>query len=116
MKTTLEIFSENLRDLLDKQHKTQRALAKYMQVTEATASRWVNGEAMPRADKVDKMAHFFMCSTDELTSSSERNLPLMPEDVIAEELRENAKLFKLFLVASKATDEQIEACIALLKK
>lgn len=77
---------------------------------------WVNGEAMPRAEKIDRIARFFMCSVDDLTSSQERTYTPLPQDIIADEIYENAKLFQLFMVASKATDEQIDACIALLKK
>lgn len=116
MKTSKEVFSENLRTKLEEKRKSQKQLAKALNVTEAAVSRWVNAEAMPRSNMIDKMAQFFMCSVDDLTASKQRTFTLLPEDVIAEELHNNAKLFKLFLVASKATDEQIDACIALLKK
>lgn len=116
MKTSKEVFSENLRTKLEDKRKSQKQLAKALGVTEAAVSRWVNGDAMPRSSMIDSMAQFFMCSVDDLTASKQRTVQLMPEDVIAEEIHNNAKLFKLFLVASKATEEQIDACIALLKK
>lgn len=113
---TINVFSDNLRNKLEDKRKTQKDLAKALGVTEATVSRWVNGEQYPRHAMIDRIAQYLMCSTDDLTASPARTVQLMPEDVIAEEIHNNAKLFKLFLVASKATDEQIEACIALLKK
>lgn len=113
---SIEVFSDNLRTKLMEKRKSQKDLAKSVGVTEATVSRWVNGEMYPRHDMIDRIALYLMCSADDLTASKQRIPQLMPEDVIAEELHNNAKLFKLFLVASKATDEQIDACIALLKK
>lgn len=113
---SIDVFSENLRNKLEEKRKSQKDLAKALGVTEATVSRWVNGEMYPRHAMVDRIATYLMCTPDDLTASKVRTVTLMPEDVIAEELHNNAKLFKLFLVASKATDEQIDACIALLKK
>ena len=116
MRTSVDIFSENLRKMLDDRRRTQRDLAKYLNVTDATVSRWVNAESMPRHAMLDKIATFFTCSPDELTQDRQRVAVLMPEDVIADELHNNPKLFQLFIVAMKATDEQIDACIKLLKK
>ena len=113
---TINVFSDNLRMKLETKQKSQKDLAKALGVTEATVSRWVNGEQYPRHNMIDRIAQYLMCSADDLTASPQRTITLLPEDVIAEELHNNAKLFKLFLVASKATDEQIDACIALLKK
>ena len=113
---SIEVFSDNLRTKLMEKRNSQKDLAKSVGVTEATVSRWVNGEMYPRHDMIDRIAQYLMCTADDLTASKQRTFALLPEDVIAEELHNNAKLFKLFLVASKATDEQIDACIALLKK
>lgn len=116
MRTTVEIFSENLRKKLEESNHTQRDLARYLKITDATVSRWVNSESMPRHAMLDRVAAFFVCSPDELTQDTQKVAVPMPEDVIAEELHNNGKLFQLFLVASKASEEQIDACIALLKK
>ena len=116
MRTSVEIFSSNLRRMLEENRKTQRDLARYLKVTEATVSRWVNAESMPRHAMLDKVAAFFICSPDELTTDRQRTVTLLPQDVIADELHQNPKLFQLFIVAMKATDEQIDACIKLLKK
>ena len=116
MKTSLEIFSYNLRTYLEQKNKTQRQLARALSTTDATVSRWINGEAMPRPAMLDRIAAYLMCGTDDLTRNPAKPIAVLPQDVIADELHENPQLFKLFLVASKATPEQIDACIALLKK
>ena len=40
---------------------------------------------------------------------------LMPEDVIAEEIHENPRLFQLFMVAIRATDEDLVYCLEYLQ-
>ena len=116
MKTTIEVFAENLRRLLDEKQKTQRALAKFVPTTEATVSRWVNAEAMPRNNTMDRVCAFLVCKPEDLLLDNEKTAVLLPEDVIAEEIRENPILFKLFVVAMRATDRQIEDAIQVLKK
>lgn len=116
MKTTIQIFSENLRRLLEKQNKTQRALAKFVPTTEATVSRWVNAEAMPRNNTMDRVCAFLMCSPEDLMLDNEKTTMLLPEDVIAEEIRERPLLFKLFVTALRATDSEIEKAIEGMKR
>ena len=40
-------FSKNLRDALKNSKKTQQDLADYLGTTQATVSRWINGENEP---------------------------------------------------------------------
>ena len=116
MKTTQQIFSENLRNLLEQKKKTQRDLAKFIPTTEATVSRWINGTVMPRYKMIDRTCQFLMCSPEELMLDSDRAETLLPEDVVAEELRERPLLFRLMLVAMRADDEAIKEAIIQLKK
>lgn len=116
MKTTSEIFSANLRRLLEDKQKTQRALAKYVGATEATVSRWVNGEVVPRHARLDKVCEFLMCDPKDLLLDGEKAQVLLPEDVLAEELRENPLLFRLMIVAMRASDEDIAKAIKVLKQ
>ena len=116
MKTTAEIFSENLRRLLEEKKKTQKALAKFVPTTEATVSRWINGSAMPRYNMIDKICAFLMCSPEDLMLDKDRAVTLLPEDVMSEELKERPILFKLMLVAMRASDEEVSEAIQLLKK
>ena len=116
MKTTSEIFSANLRRLLEDKQKTQRALAKYVGATEATVSRWVNGEVVPRHARLDKVCEFLMCAPEDLLLDADKTQVLLPEDVLAEELRENPLLFRLMIVAMRADDEAIARAIKVLKQ
>lgn len=116
MKATSEIFSANLRRLLEDKQKTQRALAKYVGATEATVSRWVNGEVVPRHARLDKVCEFLMCDPKDLLLDGEKAQVLLPEDVLAEELRENPLLFRLMIVAMRASDEDIARAIKVLKQ
>lgn len=116
MKTTSEIFSENLRRLLEEKKKTQKALAKFVPTTEATVSRWINGVAMPRYNMIDRICAFLMCSPEDLMLDSEKTAVLLPEDVMVDEIKERPILFKLFLVAMRASDEEVSEAIELLKK
>ena len=116
MKTTAQIFSENLRRILEEKNKTQRTLAKLTGTTEATVSRWVNGEVVPRHAKIDSICEVLMCSPEDLMLDKDKTETLLPEDVVAEELRERPLLFRLMIVAMRADDEAIKNAILQLKK
>ena len=116
MKSTQEIFSENLRRMLEEKHKTQKALAKFIPTTEATVSRWINGTSMPRYKMIDRTCQFLMCSPEDLMLDKDKTVTLMPEDVVAEELRERPLLFRLVIVAMRADDEALKDAIIRLKK
>ena len=116
MKTTAQIFSENLRRLLEEKNKTQRTLARLTGTTEATVSRWVNGEVVPRHAKLDLICEVLMCSPEDLMLDKDKTAVFLPEDVVADELRERPLLFRLMIVAMRADDEAIRDAIMLLKK
>jgi len=116
MKSTQQIFSENLRNLLEQKNKTQRDLAKFIPTTEATVSRWVNGTVMPRYKMIDRTCQFLMCSPEDLMLDKDKTVTLLPEDVVADELRDRPLLFRLMIVAMRADDESIRDAITLLKK
>ena len=116
MKTTAQIFSENLRRILEEKNKTQRSLARLTGTTEATVSRWVNGEVVPRHAKLDSICEVLMCSLEDLMLDKDKTAVLLPEDVVADELRERPLLFRLMIVAMRADDEAIQNAITLLKQ
>lgn len=66
MKTSREIFAENLRTKLIERNKKQVDLAKYLGTTKATVTHWVNGENMPRMDAIDRICLFLRCEADDL--------------------------------------------------
>ena len=65
---------------------------------------------------VDKIAVFLVCSSDELMTDNTKEVELAPEDIIAEEIRDNPRLFKLMIYASKLSNEEIDELIARAKK
>lgn len=116
MKTMKEIFSVNLRDQLYLKRMSQSELAKKLDVTEASVSKWVQGSSIPRAKKMDEICRVLKCSIDDLTIDHTKIVELAPEDVMAEELRENTRLFKLLFYASKLSDAELDDLIERARK
>lgn len=61
-----KIFSNNLKDLLEKSDKTQLELAKFLGVSNTTVNNYVKGYNMPRMDKIDKICQFFSVRRSDL--------------------------------------------------
>lgn len=115
MKTTAELFGENLRNQLIVKNKSQADIARYLNVTEASVSRWVNGQSMPRAKMLDRICLFLNCSVEDLTADHSKPVEYAPEDVIAEQLKENPGLMRLMLYAMKLSDGDLDKLIEGLK-
>ena len=111
-----EIFSENLRNQLYLKRWSQADLAKKMKVTEAAASKWCAGLATPRPKKIDEICILLGCSKDDLLVDHSKPVEYAPEDVMAEELRDNPRLFKLMFYASKLSNEELDKLIEVAKK
>lgn len=110
------IFSENLRNKLIAKNKTQAQLAKAVGVSQTTVSFWVNGEKMPRSNMIDKICQYLVCSSDELLTDQNKPVELLPEDIIAEEIRNNPRLFRLMFYAANLSDAELDELIARVKK
>lgn len=110
-----EIFGRNLRNKLDAKNRSQNDLARFLKVTPTAVSRWVNGEAMPRANMLDRICNYLGTTADDLLTDHTKVAILLPEDVIAEEIHNNPRLFQLFMVAVRATDEDLVYCINYLQ-
>ena len=68
----MKIFSRNLERLLVDRKKSQADMARYMCVSSATASEWVNGKKMPRTDKIQSLANWLNVElSDLLTDKNE---------------------------------------------
>lgn len=59
MSTQREIFSKNLKKLIEKRGIDQRILADYLGISEMSVSNWVNGNKYPRIGNIQKMADYF---------------------------------------------------------
>lgn len=55
-----------IRELREAAGLTKADVARAMEVDEAAVHRWDNGEALPRAAKLPKLADLFGCSIDDL--------------------------------------------------
>lgn len=115
LRTSKEIFSENLRNKLYAKNKTQAQLAKFADVSQTSVSHWVNGEIMPRPKMVDKICVFLNCSPDDLMTDHSKPVEYAPEDVIAEQLHERPMLMRLMMYAMKLSDADIDKIIKELK-
>ena len=62
----MEIFADNLVDILDKANMTQKELADAIGVTKSTISRYVNKQRMPAIKNVINMADVLNVNIDEL--------------------------------------------------
>ena len=113
---TIEIFAHNLRNQIDLKKKSQADIARHLNVTTATVSRWANGLSMPRHAMMDKLCAYLNCSTEDLTADHTKTAVMLPEDIIADELRDNPQLFQLFVMCLKASADDIQHCIDYLKK
>ena len=114
--TTKELFGYNLRNQLEAKRKTQADLARFLDKTPTSVSRWVNGESLPRPDMLDRICVFLMCSAEDLMTDHTKTVVLAPEDVLAEELHERPRLFRLMFYASKMDDDNLDALIQIAEK
>ena len=53
------VFANNLKRLMDSQHKTRKDIADVLGISYFTVSDWVNGKKYPRMDKVEMLANYF---------------------------------------------------------
>lgn len=114
-KTTAELFGENLRNQLLIKRKTQADISRHLKVTEASVSRWVNGLSVPRANMIDKLCLFLGCSVEDLTTDHSKPVEYAPEDIIAEQLRDNPRLMRLMMYAMKLSNEELDKLIEGIK-
>lgn len=114
MKTSKDIFAHNLKVLLEKKHKNQSDLARFLKVTPTTVSRWTNAEMLPRSTMIDRICTYLVCTTEDLMTDHTRTATLLPEDIIADAIVERPLLMQLFLMADKADDDAIYKCMEIL--
>lgn len=116
MKTTQEIFSHNLNNMLIKKQKSQADLARFLKTTPTTVSKWVSGKAMPRAKMLDGICRFLVCSQEDLMTDHSKVAVMLPQDIIAEEIENNPRLMRLMFYYMKMSDEQLDAEIERIQK
>jgi len=106
-----EIFAENLRYYMEQNGKSQADLMRYMNVSSATASDWVNGRKMPRADKLQAIASWLGIQLSNLMEErTDSGYYLNPETAqMAQEIFDNKELRMLFSVGRDMDPEDLKA-------
>jgi len=61
-----EIFSKNLKRLLEQNSITQKELCIALNFKESTFSDWIQAKSYPRIDKIEMMANFFKVQKSDL--------------------------------------------------
>lgn len=82
MKEINRNIANNIRHYMDTIHVTQTDLAKLLGCSNTTVSMWIQGEATPRMDKIDKMCDIFGCSRQDLISDT----PKSAEQILHDQL------------------------------
>jgi transcriptional regulator with XRE-family HTH domain len=68
----IDIFGDNLRDMLIEANMTQRDLAEDTGLTEAAISNYINKRRMPTVRALVNISFYLGCSFDELMDSGDR--------------------------------------------
>ena len=115
-KSMNEIFSTNLRNVLYLAGKTQVELAKGIGISEVSVSNWINGNAVPRPNTVDKICKFLKCKREDLMIDKSQRVLLAPEDYLASEMTNHPELYDLFNAVLKMSSSDVELITALAKR
>lgn len=116
MKTSQEIFSLNLNNLLIAKNKTQAQLAKFLGTTPTTVSKWANGKSMPRAKMLDSICRFLVCTQEDLMTDHSKPVTVLPRDIIADEIENDPKLMRIMFYCMKMNEDEKDALIERLAK
>ena len=68
----IDIFGDNLRDILKEQNMSRRELAQVLGVSEVTISNYINKKQMPTMEVIVNMAYELSISVDELIDFGDR--------------------------------------------
>lgn len=68
----LDIFGDNLRDMLEEAYMSQEELADAIGVTRATVNRYINKQRIPSVKAIINMSMVFGCTIDELIYFEDR--------------------------------------------
>lgn len=68
----LDIFSENLTDIMDSERMTQRDLAELTGLSQSTISKYITKQQMPGVKALVNIAYALDCSLDDLMDFGSR--------------------------------------------
>lgn len=109
-------FAANLKRALADAGKTQADMAKYMQVSSATASEWCSGRKMPRADKIQSLCNWLNIELSDLLEEYNVDVVIDPRTIALQKaFDDRPEMRVLFSVAESATKEDIERAIKIIE-
>ena len=112
-------FVSNLKSLMGIRGYTQSDLMRHMKVSSATASDWVNGRKMPRADKLQSIANWLGVQISDLIEDKpETDDYYIDEESkeLAQDLFHNPNLRVLMSAARDVPPESLKIVIDLVTK
>ena len=114
------MFYDNFLKLCQQRGISVYKATKDMGIGQATATRWKQGTATPKADTLQKIADYFGVTTDYLLTGETKKSPAsaLTEDEelneLLEELKNNPGKRLLFSKTKNATKEDIEKIVAMV--
>ena len=82
MSNSQQIFSKNLRLLLDKKQSSRSELARFTGVSTATVSDWINGKQFFRRETLDKICDYFCISAAQLLTEHAEAKPANYDEIL----------------------------------
>ena len=107
------LFSKRLKEIMAKHDKTQGDLVRDLNFRQATVSDWLNGKKYPRMDKIEKLAHYFGLSINELLSTSS---PVPALSLTQQEETHIKKYRQLDADGKEDVDDYVEMKLAKLQR
>ena len=109
-------IAKNIAYYMELRNLTQKEIAEYVGVTQASVSNWCKGIKMPRMDKFDKLCELFGCNRSDLIDEDpveDENARLIA--ALERAFNERPEMRTLFSIAEKATADDVEKTIKILE-
>lgn len=91
------MFKDILKSLRLEHHLTQTKIAKDLDITQQQYAKWESGERKPNSDTLEKLADYFIVSTDYLLGRENKLLEehLKDNDKVIHQLKKGEKIYRL---------------------
>ncbi len=114
-----KIITKKINYYMELNGTTQKELAEYMNVSQATISNWQKGIKTPRMSKIDKICSFFNIKRSDLMEDNSTEEPTYYTNAetqqLAQEILENKDLKILFDTARDCSPEDMKKVISMIK-
>ena len=113
------MYYENFKNLCDQAGVTPGEVSRHTGVASSTLTMWKQGAYTPKTEKLQKIADYFGVSLDYLrTDTNSQRDHFITQDIvdIANKIKDNADLKKLFDVAVESKPSDINMAQAMLER